>query len=56
MLCDSSWYFGKIKRVDAEKKLMSFENIEGAFLIRDSESRQNEYSLSGEIVSPLLLI
>lgn len=40
------WYFGKIKRVDAEKKLMSFENIEGAFLIRDSESRQNEYSLS----------
>lgn len=40
------WYFGKIRRIDAEKKLLSPENFEGAFLIRDSESRRNEYSLS----------
>ena len=47
----SRWYFGKIKRVEAEKKLLSPENEHGAFLIRDSESRRNDYSLSGiEIV------
>ncbi|KAH3849098.1 tyrosine-protein kinase Src42A-like isoform X2 [Dreissena polymorpha] len=40
------WYFGKIKRVEAEKKLLSPENEHGAFLIRDSESRRNDYSLS----------
>ncbi|KAL8600799.1 Tyrosine-protein kinase Src42A [Nucella lapillus] len=40
------WYFGKIKRVEAEKKLLSSENEHGAFLIRDSESRRNDYSLS----------
>jgi len=40
------WYFGKIKRVEAEKKLLQLENEHGAFLIRDSESRRNDYSLS----------
>lgn len=40
------WYFGKIKRVEAEKKLLSVENEHGAYLIRDSESRRNDYSLS----------
>ncbi|KAK6179772.1 hypothetical protein SNE40_012057 [Patella caerulea] len=40
------WYFGKIKRVEAEKKLLSPENEHGAYLIRDSESRRNDYSLS----------
>lgn len=40
------WYFGKIKRVEAEKKLLLPENEHGAFLIRDSESRRNDYSLS----------
>ncbi|CAG2107237.1 unnamed protein product, partial [Medioppia subpectinata] len=29
------WYFGKIKRVEAEKKLLLVENEHGAFLIRD---------------------
>lgn len=42
------WYFGKIKRIEAEKKLLLPENDHGAFLIRDSESRRNDYSLSGE--------
>ena len=42
------WYFRKIKRIEAEKKLLLPENEHGAFLIRDSESRQNDYSLSGE--------
>lgn len=43
------WYFGKIKRVEAEKKLLSPENEHGAYLIRDSESRRNDYSLSGKM-------
>lgn len=47
-LCPSSvrWYNGKIKRIEAEKKLLLPENEHGAFLIRDSESRRNDYSLS----------
>ena len=40
------WYFGKIKRAEAEKKLLLVQNEHGAFLIRDSESRRNDYSLS----------
>lgn len=40
------WYFGKIKRIEAEKKLLLPQNEHGAFLIRDSESRRNDYSLS----------
>ncbi len=35
----SRWYFGKIKRIEAEKKLLMAQNEHGAFLIRDSESR-----------------
>lgn len=42
-----SWYFRKIKRIEAEKKLLLPENEHGAYLIRDSESRHNDYSLSG---------
>lgn len=45
------WYFRKIKRIEAEKKLLLPENDHGAFLIRDSESRHNDYSLSGNICS-----
>ena len=40
------WYFGKIKRIEAEKKLLLPQNEHGAYLIRDSESRRNDYSLS----------
>ncbi len=40
------WYFGKIKRIEAEKKLLLAQNEHGAYLIRDSESRRNDYSLS----------
>merc|ERR1712242_285812 len=40
------WYFGKIKRIEAEKKLLLAQNEHGAFLIRDSESRRNDFSLS----------
>lgn len=40
------WYFGKLRRVDADKKLLMPENEHGAFIIRDSESRENDYSLS----------
>ena len=43
---NSRWYFGKIKRAEAEKKLLLAQNEHGAFLIRDSESRRNDYSLS----------
>lgn len=40
------WFFGKIKRVEAERKLLSADNEHGSFLIRDSESRRDDYSLS----------
>jgi len=40
------WYFGKIKRIEAEKKLLLPQNEHSAYLIRDSESRRNDFSLS----------
>lgn len=40
------WYFGKLRRVDADKRLLMPENEHGAFIIRDSESRENDFSLS----------
>lgn len=40
------WYFGKIRRADADKKLLMPENEHGSFIIRDSESRANDFSLS----------
>ena len=49
LCCLYRWYFGKIKRAEAEKKLLQSENDHGAFLIRDSESRRNDFSLSGEM-------
>jgi len=42
------WYFGKIKRIEAEKILLQLGNESGAFLIRDSESRRNDFSLSSK--------
>lgn len=48
------WYFGKIKRIEAEKKLLLPDNEHGAFLVRDSESRRNDYSLSGTFFHILL--
>lgn len=40
------WYFGKMKRIEAERNLLSPGNDHGSFLIRDSESRRDDYSLS----------
>ncbi|NWY98127.1 FRK kinase, partial [Loxia curvirostra] len=40
------WFFGPIKRADAERQLLYPVNKEGAFLIRESESLKGEYSLS----------
>ncbi len=40
------WYFQNIKRVDAEKKLLLPQNEHGSFLIRESESRRGDFSLS----------
>jgi len=42
------WYFGKIKRIEAEKKLLQADNEHGCFLIRDSESRHHDFSLSSK--------
>lgn len=50
LICIYRWYFRKIKRIEAEKKLLLPENDHGAFLIRDSESRHNDYSLSGNVI------
>ncbi len=40
------WFFGRIKRADAEKKLLQGGNQTGTFLIRESESQPGNYSLS----------
>ena len=40
------WFFGKIKRIDAEKQLMQNFNQQGSFLVRDSETTAGDYSLS----------
>lgn len=40
------WFFGKIKRSDAEKKLLQIGNQTGTYLIRESESQPGNYSLS----------
>ena len=40
------WFFGKIKRVEAEKQLMMQFNTYGAFLVRASETTPGDFSLS----------
>ncbi|TKR59277.1 hypothetical protein L596_028973 [Steinernema carpocapsae] len=40
------WYFGKMRRIEAEKLLLMTMNEHGNFLVRDSESRENDFSLS----------
>ncbi len=45
-LCVARWFFGRIKRADAEKKLLQIGNQSGTFLIRESESQPGNYSLS----------
>ncbi len=40
------WFFGRIKRVEAEKQLMMSFNGYGAYLVRDSETTPGDYSLS----------
>ncbi|CAF1098865.1 unnamed protein product [Adineta steineri] len=40
------WYFKSIRRIDAEKQLMSDVNEHGSFLIRDSETKKTDFSLS----------
>ncbi|CAF3651473.1 unnamed protein product [Adineta steineri] len=40
------WYFKSIRRIDAEKQLMSDMNDHGSFLMRDSETRRTDFSLS----------
>ncbi|XP_005363582.1 tyrosine-protein kinase FRK [Microtus ochrogaster] len=40
------WFFGAIKRADAERQLLYSENQTGAFLIRESESQKGDFSLS----------
>ena len=41
-----SWFFGAIKRVDAEKQLMELGNEHGSFLVRYSDSSPGKYVLS----------
>lgn len=40
-----AWYYGRIKRVEAEQLLL-MEPQDGAFLIRESESKAGDFSLS----------
>ena len=41
-----SWYFGAIKRIDAEKQLMQPFNNCGSFLVRNSKTSPGDFSLS----------
>jgi len=41
----SSWYHGRITRNKAEEQLLK-QPIDGAFLIRESESTPGDFSLS----------
>ncbi|CAO2628007.1 Tyrosine-protein kinase FRK [Lemmus lemmus] len=45
------WFFGAIKRADAERQLQYSENQTGAFLIRESESQKGDFSLSGRRIA-----
>lgn len=40
------WYFGKIRRTEAERILLSPVNEHGSYLVRNSESRREDFSLS----------
>uniref|UniRef100_V9KDF7 Tyrosine-protein kinase n=1 Tax=Callorhinchus milii TaxID=7868 RepID=V9KDF7_CALMI len=40
------WFFGGIKRLDAEKQLLMTGNRDGSFIIRESESKTGDYSLT----------
>lgn len=46
ILIEFRWYFGSIRRPEAERRLMMPLNSHGSFLIRDADGRPNEYSLS----------
>ena len=46
LLFSFSWFFGAIKRDDAEKLLMQPFNKYGSFLVRNSQSTSGDYSLS----------
>ena len=45
-MCVHRWFFGKIKRVEAEKQLMQNFNQYGSYLVRDSETTAGDFSLS----------
>ncbi|XP_041744714.1 proto-oncogene tyrosine-protein kinase Src-like isoform X1 [Coregonus clupeaformis] len=40
------WYFGKITRRDSERLLLSLQNRQGTFLVRESETTKGAYCLS----------
>ncbi|CAM9561009.1 unnamed protein product [Lampetra fluviatilis] len=41
-----TWFFGPIKRSEAERQLMKSGNVHGSFLVRQSETSGHGYSLS----------
>ncbi|XP_061425032.1 tyrosine-protein kinase SRK2-like [Lethenteron reissneri] len=42
----AGWFFGPIKRSEAERQLMKSGNVHGSFLVRQSETSGHGYSLS----------
>ncbi|VDL90792.1 unnamed protein product [Schistocephalus solidus] len=48
LLSSLRWYFGDMRRLQAEQCLLLHGNDQGSFLVRASESRSGEYSLSGQ--------
>ncbi|KAF3702478.1 Tyrosine-protein kinase Fyn [Channa argus] len=45
-IINSTWYFGKLGRKDAERQLLSTGNPRGTYLIRESETTKGAFSLS----------
>ncbi|KAH9405597.1 Tyrosine-protein kinase Src42A [Tyrophagus putrescentiae] len=46
-ISNESWYFGKMTRIEAERRLLQLpENEHGAFLVRVSEQSRRKFSLS----------
>lgn len=46
-------YLGKISRADAEALLLRSGNVDGAFLVRQSESSPGDFSISVRLVNCL---
>lgn len=45
-VASQAWFFGRIKRIEAERLLSNADNPHGSFLVRQSETKEVSYALS----------